>query len=123
MIHSVFLCTLEELPEQGARGFDVSWDGRVIPLIVLRENERVRGYLNSCPHTGVRLEWRADDFFDAEGQHLQCTTHDARFRPEDGHCIAGPCRGQALVAALLEERDGQIHLLDPHILPRSARRR
>lgn len=123
MNDSLRVCALEDVPERGARGFDVAWDERAIPLIVLRERGQIRAYLNSCPHTGVRLEWRADDFFDAEGQHLQCTTHDARFRPEDGQCVAGPCRGQALVAARLEERDGQIHLLDPARMPRSARRR
>lgn len=123
MPDSIRVCAVSELPEHGAKGQEVQWGERWIPLIILRDGEGLRGYLNSCPHTGVRLEWRADDFFDAEGHHLQCTTHDARFRPEDGHCIAGPCRGQALVPARLEVRDGALHLLDPDSLPHSARRR
>lgn len=123
MQDSVRVCAASEVPEQGAKGLEVSWGERQISLILLREAGELRGYLNSCPHTGVRLEWRADDFFDGEGQHLQCTTHDARFRPEDGYCVAGPCSGQSLVVVSLTLEDGEIRLLSPDSLPRSARRR
>lgn len=123
MPDSARICAASEVPQQGAKGLEVNWGERRISLILLWEAGELRGYLNSCPHTGVRLEWRADDFFDSEGQHLQCTTHDARFRPGDGHCVAGPCKGQSLVAAPLVIEDGEIRLLSPDSLPRSARRR
>lgn len=117
------ICALSEIPAKGARGFDLDWNGRQLALIVLRDHGVVRAYLNSCPHTGVRLEMRSDDFFDLEGQSLQCTTHGARFAPGDGRCLAGPCRGQALIRAPVEERTDGLYLRGPDQLPRSARQR
>ena len=39
-----------------------------------------------------------------------CATHGARFRIEDGHCVAGPCRGARLTVVPISVRDGAVHL-------------
>ncbi|MEE8263379.1 MAG: Rieske (2Fe-2S) protein, partial [Gammaproteobacteria bacterium] len=40
--------------------------------------------------------WVPDQFLDETGNLLQCATHGALFRIEDGFCVAGPCTGASL---------------------------
>lgn len=55
-----------------------------------------RAYQNRCPHRGITLNWAPGRFMDLDNRFLQCATHGALFRPENGHCIAGPCQGDQL---------------------------
>lgn len=92
-----FLCHLTEIPDGTARGFD--WDRggeRPVPILVFRRGEQVYGYRNACPHIGVPLEMDPDRFMNREGTHLQCSTHGALFRVDDGMCVEGPCVGRPL---------------------------
>ncbi len=88
-------------------------DGRELDLILVRWQGRVHAWENRCPHTGVNLEWLPDQFFDPEGRHLQCATHGALFRPDDGYCIFGPCAGLALTPVAVAERNGALFLILP----------
>jgi len=65
-------------------------------------------YLNACPHLGVPLDWLPGKFMSADGQRIVCATHGAEFRPEDGVCLRGPCRGDRLTAVACEVRDGVV---------------
>lgn len=106
-IHPV--CALDDLKEKDARGYSViSSRGKVISLIVVRRGKDVRVYLNHCPHTGVSLEWQPNRFFDMENTFLQCATHGALFRPEDGYCVRGPCAGDSLQAVSARVSDGWV---------------
>lgn len=93
----VEICSLAEVPEKGAMGRTMSNGGKTRHLILIRHRSGVRVYLNSCPHTGVRLDWREDDFMDLSGVYLQCAMHAAMFVTETGNCVAGPCAGGRLV--------------------------
>lgn len=86
------LCRAEELAEGRGRGFQIG----AAAIVALRFRDRIYVYRNSCPHLGIELNWRADEFFDRDGERLQCATHGALFEPDSGRCIAGPCRGRAL---------------------------
>ncbi len=101
------ICELDELPEGEARGFTTP-SGQ--ELVLLRWQGRLLGYRNACPHTGVNLEWFPHRFLDPEGRHLQCATHGALFRPEDGYCIWGPCAGQSLESVDLVVKDDRVFL-------------
>ena len=90
------LCELDSLPDRSERGFSVHWRGRSLELLLVRRGKDVYGYLNSCPHTGATLNWLPDQFLDAGGRHIQCATHGALFRVDNGACISGPCAGQSL---------------------------
>jgi nitrite reductase/ring-hydroxylating ferredoxin subunit len=70
--------------------------------------DRVMIYLNACPHLGVPLDWLPGRFLSADGQKIICAMHGAEFRLEDGLCLRGPCRGEALTAVPYEVRDGRI---------------
>jgi nitrite reductase/ring-hydroxylating ferredoxin subunit len=62
----------------------------------VRRGELVVAYKNSCPHTGVNLEWQTDQFLDMTQSYIQCATHGALFRIDDGYCLRGPCAGDWL---------------------------
>lgn len=79
-------------------------------LILLRSGGQVRAYLNICPHTGRPLNWAPGRFLYSHGQ-LVCAAHGASFRPEDGYCIGGPCRGESLRKVEIETVDGEVILL------------
>ena len=74
---------------------------------VIESGQAVYGYINSCPHTGAPLNWLPDQFFDSEGQYIQCSLHGALFEKHTGLCIYGPCRGASLspVAIRIEQDD------------------
>lgn len=101
---SLRLCSLDELPDPGSRGFDI--DG--IKLFAVCHQGQVRLYLNRCPHRGIPLEWQTDSFLDSSGQLIQCATHGALFLPESGECIAGPCSGQSLQSLHHEVHDNAL---------------
>lgn len=96
------LCSIHDIPEGGAVGID---DER---LIAFKRRGRVYLYRNVCPHQGTPLNWMPNQFMDAERRLLQCSTHDARFEPESGLCVSGPCLNQSLEAVAFELRRSDI---------------
>lgn len=103
------LCHVDDIPEMGARGFAV--DGE--KLLVAKKGGQVHLYRNSCPHTGVNLDWQPDDFMSFDQLFLQCSTHGALFQIEDGYCVSGPCQGRSLTAVGFKLVDGQVMLPEP----------
>ncbi len=63
-----------------------------------------------CPHAGRRLDWSPGQFLKSREGQLVCAAHGASFELENGLCVAGPCRGDALRAVPVEVRDGQVWL-------------
>ncbi|WP_457665645.1 Rieske (2Fe-2S) protein [Thiolapillus sp.] len=103
------VCRLADLKDKHARGYRlVLDDGSELPLIVVRQGDLVFVYCNRCPHTGINLEWQPDRFFDPDGAFLQCATHGALFRPEDGYCVRGPCAGDSLESIPAWVIEGQV---------------
>ena len=90
------LCSLAEIPDPGSRGFDFREGDALHSVFVVRTGSDVRAYENSCPHTGGPLDWVPDQFLTREKDMILCATHGALFRIKDGHCLAGPCAGDAL---------------------------
>ena len=64
-------------------------------MVVLKDG-KLYCYHNICPHTGANLDWSQDQFLNAKTDLIQCATHGALFRIEDGFCVSGPCAGQKL---------------------------
>lgn len=101
------LCRLDDIPDGGAKGFDPP-PGRFTGLFAVRRGGAVWVYLNSCPHLGVSLDIAPDRFLDARRQHIQCSTHGALFRIEDGFCLKGPCAGERLTPIAARVEDGVV---------------
>jgi nitrite reductase/ring-hydroxylating ferredoxin subunit len=88
------LCSLTDLEATGA--FGAERDDRPFRIVVVRDGDAIRGYVNSCPHRGTPLEMLPHKFLDETRCELICSTHGARFRVADGTCTFGPCRGSGL---------------------------
>jgi nitrite reductase/ring-hydroxylating ferredoxin subunit len=112
------LCAEADIPDRAARGFCVPFsrgagrsDLERLEILVARRGERLFAYENRCPHRGTTLDWAPHRFMTADSTHLQCATHGAQFRVEDGVCVYGPCMGQALAPLTIECVDGEVWLM------------
>lgn len=90
---------------EGAR-FTVEVEGVRQDAFVVRYRGTLHAYLNVCRHQFQNLDFGDAHFFDDAYDALVCCHHGARYRPETGECVAGPCEGHRLTRLALEERDG-----------------
>jgi nitrite reductase/ring-hydroxylating ferredoxin subunit len=102
------LCDLTTLDDPGSRGFTIELHHDVVEILVVHKASKVYAYRNSCPHTGINLEWQPDQFLDISQCYIQCSIHGALFHIEDGRCLRGPCAGDSLTALAVLIRDGQV---------------
>ena len=92
---------------EGAR-FRVVVGGVSREAFVVRFHGGVHGYVNTCRHQGLTLDFGDAHFFDDAYDSLVCCHHGARYRPETGECVDGPCVGGWLTRLAIEERDGAL---------------
>lgn len=92
------LIGLAEIQDGGFAEAEATLDGDAESLILYREGDRIRAWLNVCPHAGRRLDWAPGRFLKSKDGHLVCASHGASFSLESGECVAGPCRGASLRA-------------------------
>lgn len=97
---------LAAVEDGAARGFEIP--GGTFDGFFVRRGERVYAYLNTCPHTGARLDWKPDAFLTRSRELIMCSVHGAIFEVENGLCIGGPCVGRALRPLAAEVRDGRV---------------
>ncbi len=102
------LCQTHEIPDPGSKAFEIEQGRRKLSLFVVQKDGKFSAYINSCPHTGVNLEWQEDQFLDMDNMFIQCSTHDALFEIDTGLCIAGPCVGDSLEPVDLVIEDEQL---------------
>ena len=79
-------------------------------LVLHRDGDVVRAWLNVCPHAGRRLDWAPGRFLKSKSGELVCAVHGATFELQGGVCVAGPCRGDSLRAVAVEIVDGDVRL-------------
>jgi len=106
----IILCRAGDLPENTAKGFVIDTDNGRRHLFVLKKAGQFHAYENRCPHTGVNLDWQPDKFLDTSGSLIQCSTHGALFRIEDGRCIQGPCVNQSLTRIPVYVKEGDLRI-------------
>lgn len=104
------LCRLDEVGEGESLGLTADCDGRLLDVFVVRKDGALYAYHNSCPHTGGPLDWVPGRFLSLDRQHIQCATHAAMFRIQDGLCVSGPCSGHFLTALEITVTDGNVYL-------------
>jgi nitrite reductase/ring-hydroxylating ferredoxin subunit len=105
------IATVAEIPPEGLRFSyrDGPFDEEGILLKVA--DGGVRAYKNECRHLPMRLDDREPrDIWDSERRFITCSSHGARYRPDDGLCVSGPCEGSHLRTLPLEVRDGVVFL-------------
>lgn len=101
------LCRLDDVPEDSVLGLDPP-DPEGDPLLLAREGERVRAWLNICPHAGRRMDYAPGLFLCKDGK-LTCAVHGACFDlAQAGLCIGGPCRGESLTEVPVRVENGMV---------------
>jgi len=106
------LAPLAQVPDGGFLEVEAEIGGDAESLILHRDGDRIRAWLNVCPHAGRRLDWAPGQFLKSAAGHLVCAAHGASFELDGGHCVAGPCKGDRLRAVAVTVLDGQVRL-DP----------
>ena len=104
------LALLAALPDQGFHSAEAVIDGDAEPVILYRDGEQVRAWLNVCPHAGRGLDWAPGQFLKSREGHLVCAVHGAAFELQGGTCVAGPCKGDALRAVPVRVEAGRVLL-------------
>jgi nitrite reductase/ring-hydroxylating ferredoxin subunit len=62
----------------------------------VRRGDAVHGYVDRCPHMGLPLAQKLDDYLSPAGDAIACSWHGAMFEVETGKCVGGPCPGARL---------------------------
>ena len=104
------LCNINDIPEDGCKGFSIIYQQREIDIFVLKRNGKIFAYRNHCPHTGANLNWQPDTFMDYDDLYIQCAIHGARFEVETGLCVWGPCLKQSLIKVNFHISKNNIYL-------------
>ena len=99
----------EEL-QDGAKGlrFALPALGELATGFVIRFHGKPYAYVNQCAHVAVELDWNEGDFFTAQKDFLICATHGAHYRPDNGFCVMGPCKGRSLKIIPVTEQNQEI---------------
>lgn len=103
----VRLCRIEDLSDPGARNFVLQIKAQRFHGFIVREGERVVGFVDRCPHMGLPLAKTLDDYLAPDGR-IVCSWHGAIFDPSSGECLGGPCVGARLIEWPVEVVDGLV---------------
>lgn len=104
------ICHIDELNRTFCKEFKVEKKGLEKEAFLISFNNHYYAYINSCPHTGVNLNWQDEQFLNYEGDYVQCSLHGALFKPSNGECIYGPCLGQYLTKLDIVIEDSIVYL-------------
>ena len=94
----VTLGALDDISDGKARNYVLKIGEAYFHGFIVREGERVYGYVDRCPHAGMPLAEELDEYLTPQGDLIACSWHGALFRISDGYCLGGPCAGQSLTA-------------------------
>ena len=104
------LASLDDLPDGGLLEVEAEVGGTAESLILHRDGDSVRAWLNICPHAGRRLDWAPGKFLQSKDGLLVCAAHGASFELREGACVAGPCRGESLRMVALDVVEGGVRI-------------
>jgi nitrite reductase/ring-hydroxylating ferredoxin subunit len=72
------------------------------------DEDRVRAYVNKCPHYSLPLNHRPDEFLTRNGDRIMCRQHLALFALDTGACLDGACEGEGLQVVPVSVHNGMI---------------
>jgi nitrite reductase/ring-hydroxylating ferredoxin subunit len=119
LLSAMDMATLQPLSAQEVTLRVRGDDGAIrhLGVIILKAADGIlRAYENNCPHQGGPLNASPGGRFFSINQKrevsrnrdqglLVCSRHGARFRPDDGLCVRGPCAGHALHVLPIQSDD------------------
>ena len=77
-------------------------------MFIARKGDAIRWYIDSCPHTGVPLNWSLDELTTENSRLIICSIHGALFERGNGYCSFGSFEGDYLEPVPLEVRGGLV---------------
>ena len=104
----VRLGPLARIADGGARNYVLQMRAGRFHGFAVRQGERAYGYADRCPHAGLPLAQRLDDYLTPDGALIACSWHGALFDIASGACVGGPCAGQRLTLWPLVVIDGEL---------------
>lgn len=104
----VVLGRLDAIADDTARNFVLQLRAGRFHGFVVRRGQDAYGYVDRCPHAGLPLAQRLDDYMTADGTFIACGWHGALFDSASGLCVGGPCAGQSLTAWPVVVVDGEL---------------
>ena len=104
----VRLGPLEVIADGMARNFVLQMRAGRFHGFVVRRGDRAYGYVDRCPHMGLPLAQRLDDYLTPAAALIACSWHGALFAVETGACVGGPCAGQRLTPWPVAVIDGML---------------
>ena len=107
------ICDLNGLKELSCKEFALKSVTLEKDAFLIYFKKHCYAYENSCPHTGVNLNWQKEQFFSFDGLFLQCSLHGALFEPASGVCVYGPCLGESLKSIHIVNEDGIVYVSGP----------
>lgn len=108
------VCRADDIERGDAMAFNLSrideaGESRPFPILILRTHVNdYFGYVNSCPHEGIWLNFGEGSFFTGDRAFLKCGRHGSIFEIETGLCIDGPCKDKSLQPVVLAVVDGDV---------------
>ena len=92
----VRLCPIEQIADGKARNFVLQMRAGRFHGFAVRDGDHVAGFVDQCPHAGLPLAQKLDDYLTPTGDLIACSWHGALFDIDSGACVGGPCAGSAL---------------------------
>lgn len=108
------VCAADDIERGDAKAFSLSrvtetGESRPFPIAIVRPHANgYFGYVNSCPHEGIWLNFGEGNFFTPDRAFLKCGRHGSTFEIETGLCIDGPCKDKCLEPIALAVVDGDV---------------
>ena len=106
-----FLTRVEDIPADGFRFAYKDGPFEDEGFLLRLSDDTVIAFKNECRHLPMRLDDREPrDIWDRTRRYIVCSSHGARYRPDDGRCVAGPCEGSHLKRVPIQVRNGEVYL-------------
>jgi len=105
------VCSLADFPAGGAVAFEAIVRGEPRPCVAVRQaSGEVAAFVNICAHRNQPVV--VDQVPFDEAGLLECRAHGAKYAPDTGLCVEGPCEGARLVPVQLVVRLGVVWAVD-----------
>lgn len=79
------LCSRKEIPDGGT----LCLLQEEFPIVLVRRGDRIKAYVNACPHQYLPLNHRSEKLLSADGAILRCSNHNAGFSSDTGEGVEG----------------------------------
>lgn len=83
------LMAFSDIKNGTAKDFTFGRGTTVFSMFIVRQDDKVYGYLNICPHYSQPLNYREGQFLNEDATRIRCTMHFAEFNIDDGFGVAG----------------------------------